>query len=92
MGAPVVAAESGRVVAAGYESMGGYYVRIDHGNGLQTMYAHMRRGSITVKAGQTVRRGQQIGQAGDSGYVTGAHLHFEVRVNGKKVNPLPYIR
>lgn len=92
MGAPVVAAESGRVVAAGYESMGGYYVRIDHGNGLQTLYAHMRPGSLCVRTGQYVRRGQQIGQAGASGYVTGAHLHFEVRVNGTKVNPLPYIR
>ena len=91
MGAPVVAAESGRVVAAGYESMGGYYVRIDHGNGLSTLYAHMKSGSVCVRSGQYVQRGQQIGQAGATGYVTGAHLHFEVRVNGTKVNPAPYL-
>ena len=91
MGAPVVAAESGRVVAAGYERMGGYYVRIDHGNGLSTLYAHMKSGSVCVRSGQYVQRGQQIGQAGATGYVTGAHLHFEVRVNGTKVNPAPYL-
>lgn len=92
LGAPVVAAESGKVIAVGYESMGGYYIRIDHGNGITTMYAHLKAGSTLVRTGQYVQRGQQIAQAGATGYVTGAHLHFEVRVNGNKVNPLPYIR
>lgn len=90
-GAPVVAAESGRVVYAGYEGMGGYVIRIDHGNGIVTMYAHLKTGSICVRTGQYVTRGQQIAQIGDTGYVTGAHLHFEVRVNGNRVNPAPYL-
>lgn len=90
-GAPVVAAESGKVIYAGYEGMGGYVIRIDHGNGLVTMYAHLKAGSTCVRAGQYVTRGQQIAQIGDTGYVTGAHLHFEVRVNGNRVNPAPYL-
>ena len=71
--------------------MGGYVIRIDHGNGIVTMYAHLKTGSICVRAGQYVTRGQQIAQIGDTGYVTGAHLHFEVRVNGNRVNPAPYL-
>lgn len=90
-GAPVVAAESGKVVYVGYESMGGNVIRIDHGNGIQTLYAHLKSGSICVKAGQYVTRGQQIAQIGSTGYVTGPHLHFEVRVNGNRVNPAPYL-
>ncbi len=91
MGAPVVAAESGRVVYAGYEGMGGYVVRIDHGNGIVTMYAHLKSGSTCVRSGQYVSRGQQIAQIGGTGFVTGPHLHFEVRVNGNRVNPAPYL-
>lgn len=90
-GAPVVAAESGKVIYAGYEGMGGNTIRIDHGNGLVTMYCHLKTGSISVKPGQYVTRGQQIAQIGDTGFVTGAHLHFEVRVNGNRVNPAPYL-
>ncbi len=90
-GAPVVAAESGKVVYVGYESMGGNVIRIDHGNGIQTLYAHLKSGSICVKTGQYVTRGQQIAQIGSTGYVTGPHLHFEVRVNGNRVNPAPYL-
>lgn len=90
-GAPVVAAESGKVVYVGYESMGGNVIRIDHGNGIQTLYAHLKSGSTCVRAGQTVTRGQQIAQIGATGYVTGPHLHFEVRVNGNRVDPAPYL-
>lgn len=91
MGAPVVAAESGKVIYTGYQSMGGYVIMIDHGNGITTLYAHLKAGSTRVRAGQYVSRGQQIAQIGATGYVTGAHLHFEVRVNGNRVNPAPYL-
>lgn len=91
MGAPVVAAESGKVIYVGYQSMGGNVIMIDHGNGITTLYAHLKSGTTIVKPGQYVKRGQQIAQIGATGYVTGAHLHFEVRVNGNRVNPAPYI-
>lgn len=92
-GTPVVAAASGTVVTAvsGYSGYG-HYVIIDHGNGLRTLYAHMQSGSLRVRAGQTVYQGQQIGNIGGTGNVTGPHLHFEVLRNGSKVNPYPYIR
>ena len=90
-GCPVVAAESGVVTFAGWYGSGGNTVIINHGNGLTTLYAHMQNGSLRVSAGQRVTRGQQIGRIGGTGYVTGPHLHFEVRVNGTKVNPAPYL-
>ena len=65
---------------------------IDHGNGIQTRYYHMKKGSLVVKNGQKVSRGQPIGQIGATGYVTGAHLHFEIRVNGKSINPMSYLK
>ncbi len=90
-GIPVVAAESGRVTLAKYNGSYGYCVIIDHGNGLSTLYAHMKPGSLRVSAGEYVTRGQQIGQIGSTGFVTGPHLHFEVRVNGNRVDPAPYL-
>lgn len=91
-GKPIVAAESGTVTYAGWDSTGhGYRVIIDHGNGLQTAYSHMQKGSISVKVGQKVKRGQTIGRVGRTGNASGNHLHFEVHKNGKKVNPKPYI-
>lgn len=90
-GCTVVAAESGVVTFAGWYGSGGYTVMIDHGNGLSTMYNHMQN-SLRVKTGQRVSRGQAIGKIGATGYVTGAHLHFEVKVNGKNVNPSLYIK
>ncbi len=92
-GIPVVASASGTVVTA-YSGWRGYghTVVIDHGNGIKTRYAHMYPGSITVRVGQKVYQGQQIGRIGSTGNSTGPHLHFEVLVNGYKVNPLPYIR
>lgn len=91
-GCTVIAAESGTVVHAGWKKTAGYTVIIDHGNGIQTRYYHMKQGSIVVSAGQKVSRGQPIGKIGATGFVTGPHLHFEVRVNGKSVNPLPYLK
>ena len=92
-GIPVVASASGTVVVANSGWRGyGHTVVIDHGNGIRTRYAHMYPGSIAVRAGQRVYQGQQIGRIGSTGNSTGPHLHFEVLVNGYKVNPLPYIR
>ncbi len=90
-GCTVVAAEAGTVTFAGWYGSGGYTVIINHGNGLTTMYCHMKAGSLRVYSGQKVVRGQAVGQIGATGYVTGAHLHFEVKVNGKNVNPMNYI-
>lgn len=89
-GCTVVAAEAGVVTFAGWYGSGGYTVIIDHGKGLTTMYNHMQN-TLKVKAGQRVSRGQPIGNIGATGYVTGAHLHFEVKVNGKNVNPALYL-
>lgn len=88
-GAPIWAAESGRVVSAGW--MGGYGMAtvIDHGNGLATLYAH--QSSIGVSGGSSVRRAGQIGNVGTTGWSTGCHLHFEVRINGEPVDPVPYL-
>ena len=92
-GIPIVASASGTVVIANSGWRGyGHTVLIDHGNGIQTRYAHMYPGSITVRVGQKVEQGQQIGRIGSTGNSTGPHLHFEILVNGRKVNPYPYIR
>ena len=92
-GIPVVASASGRVVVA-YSGWSGYghTVVIDHGGGIRTRYAHMYPGSLRVRVGDWVSQGQQIGKIGSTGNSTGPHLHFEVLVNGRKVNPYPYIR
>ncbi|MCH8821661.1 peptidoglycan DD-metalloendopeptidase family protein [Patescibacteria group bacterium] len=86
-GTPVYAAGSGRVITASpYGSGFGIHVFIDHGNGYITAYAHMS--SMKVNVGQNVAKGQLIGAVGCSGFCTGSHLHFEVRRNGAKINPL----
>lgn len=85
-GARIYASDSGVVVFAG-SALGGYgnMVVIDHGNGYQTLYAHMS--SVGVSCGQSVLQGQYIGSAGTTGYSTGPHLHFEVRYLGGFINP-----
>ncbi|MEG0749088.1 MAG: peptidoglycan DD-metalloendopeptidase family protein [Carnobacterium sp.] len=88
---PIVAAQGGTVMVAGYDSGWGNYVKIDHGNGLQTLYAHMQSGSLTVAPGQQVSQGQHLGTMGMTGTATGVHLHFEVYVNGTRVNPASYL-
>ena len=67
----------------------GIYVRIDHGNGYKTLYAHLSQRLVNV--GDQVGKGQQIGVSGSTGNVTGPHLHFEVWLNGKRVNPLCWL-
>lgn len=91
-GLTIVAAASGTVTTATYHPSWGYYIVINHGGGLSTLYAHTLRGSFKVRVGQTVSAGQPIANIGSSGNVTGPHLHFEVRVNGRRTNPLPYLR
>jgi murein DD-endopeptidase MepM/ murein hydrolase activator NlpD len=88
-GQPIYAAEDGRVLAAGYNGGYGNATIVDHGNGLSTLYAH--QSSFQVSSGQGVGRGQQIGLVGTTGLSTGCHLHFEVRVNGEPVDPVPYL-
>lgn len=83
------AAEAGRVEYAGYDSDYGYNVIINHGGGLKTRYAHCS--SLGVSSGEYVEKGQAIARVGNTGNSFGAHLHFEVIVNGSRVNPLGYI-
>jgi murein DD-endopeptidase MepM/ murein hydrolase activator NlpD len=88
-GDPIKAADSGVVIHADW--LGGYgkAVIIDHGNGLQTLYAH--NSELVVSNGQAVRKGQLISRAGSTGYSTGPHLHFEVRRNGSPTDPMGYL-
>ena len=85
----VVAALAGTVIETGYTRAAGNYVIIDHGNGLVTKYLHAYK--IYVKLNQKVERGQEIMEAGNTGYSSGPHLHFGVFVNGVAVDPLKYI-
>lgn len=92
-GAPaVLAADSGRVLVAGWPDNSGYANRviIDHGNGFRTLYAHLSR--IYVVQGQSVTRGAAIGQMGCTGRCTGTHLHFEIIQNGVHLNPLNFLK
>jgi len=83
---PVFAARAGTVISAKYSSSYGYYIVIDHGNNIQTWYAHLSK--MQVKVGQVVRAREQIAISGNTGWSTGPHMHFEIRVNGSPVNPL----
>ena len=88
-GSSVVAAADGVVVTATYNRSYGNYVSINHGGGLVTLYAH--NSSLLVRPGQSVKKGQQIAVSGSTGNSTGPHVHFEVRVNGTRVNPWNYL-
>ena len=87
----IVAYADGKVTISKYSSSAGEYVAIDHGDGIITRYLHMKKGSRTVKAGQTVKKGQVLGYMGATGNVTGAHLHFDIKIDGKYVDPAPYL-
>jgi murein DD-endopeptidase MepM/ murein hydrolase activator NlpD len=88
-GEPVKAANAGTVEMAGWNGGYGRYIRIDHGNGLETAYGHMS--ALVVEPGQKVSKGQVIGFVGSSGASTGPHLHFEVLKSGNTDNPLSYV-
>ncbi|MHA6532744.1 murein hydrolase activator EnvC family protein [Paenibacillus sp. BAC0078] len=90
-GTDIHAADSGTVIVAEWWSGYGYCVIIDHGGGVWTLYGHIREGGIKVKVGDRVERGQVIAESGATGRVTGPHLHFEVRIDGKPVDPMPYL-
>lgn len=89
-GTPVVAARSGRVSRAGWWGTYGYVVVLDHGDGSETRYAHLS--SYYVTAGEAVRQGDRVGAVGSTGASTGPHLHFEIRLGGSAVDPMPYLR
>lgn len=89
-GTPIYATADGVVYSAGWGQGYGKLVKIQHAFGIETRYAHMSK--MLVKPGQRVSRGQQIGAMGNTGRSTGTHLHYEVRVGGKAVNPMTYIK
>lgn len=88
-GTPVMAADGGTVTFAGWGDSYGYHVIIDHGSGMTTLYAH--NSSLAVSRGQKVHKGQVISYSGNTGNSYGAHLHFEVRINGVHQNPARYV-
>lgn len=90
MGSPIVATSAGTVAAAGWCGGYGICVTIDHGDGYFTLYGHLSR--VDVAPGQRVGSGQTLGLVGSTGNSTGPHLHYEVRINGRPVDPIPYLR
>lgn len=90
-GTSIFAAEGGIVEVSGWNSGGyGYYIIIDHGGGLKTLYGHSSK--LLVAAGDRVEKGDHIANVGSTGRSTGPHLHFEIRIRGSRTNPLNYIR
>lgn len=89
-GTNILAAKSGVVITSAYNNSYGNYVVVSHGNGQTTLYAHMRK--RLVSEGESVKQGQTLGLVGTTGSSTGNHLHFEIRVNGSRVDPLNYFK
>ncbi|QIL01944.1 M23 family metallopeptidase [Sphingomonas sinipercae] len=91
LGTPIYATAEGVVTNAGWNSGGyGNLIKIDHGRGIETRYGHLS--SIGIQPGQKVTRGQLIGRMGSTGRSTGSHLHYEVRIDGRPVNPIPFMK
>ena len=91
VGTPIYATADGVVTTAGYNSGGyGNLIKIDHGRGIETRYGHLA--AIGVQTGRSVKRGDLIGRMGSTGRSTGSHLHYEVRVDGRAVNPIPFMK
>ncbi len=91
-GTGIFAASGGTVIYAGWNGGYGNFVRIDHGGGLTTSYAHIIEGGIHVSSGQRVEAGQLVARVGTTGNSTGCHLHFEVRTNAGPQDPVPFLR
>lgn len=89
-GTPIVAAQTGTVVYANWFGSYGKAIIVDHGGGITTLYAH--NDAINVSVGSVVKKGDNIALLGSTGYSTGPHLHFEVRINGEYVEPLTYVK
>lgn len=89
---PIYAAAAGQVVFAARASDWGNYIKVDHGGGIVTGYAHIADGGYNVDAGQYVGAGQVIAYVGNTGASSGCHLHFEVYQNGERIDPAPYLR
>ena len=91
VGTPIYATAEGTVSEAGYNSGGyGNLIKLDHGRGIETRYGHLSR--ILVSPGQRIARGQLIGRMGSTGRSTGSHLHYEVRIDGRAVNRIPFMK
>lgn len=88
-GTPIYATDNGTVLVATFSGAWGNMIEINHGNGLKTRYCHLNE--FKVKFGDSIRKGQIIGTVGDTGTVTGPHLHFEVHIRGMVVDPLVYL-
>lgn len=91
-GIPIYAARGGQVVYAGWNGGYGNFILINHGDGISTGYAHIATGKTFVRYGEQVSTGTHIANVGSTGGSTGCHLHFEVREDGKAINPVPYMR
>ena len=91
VGTPIYATADGVVSASGFNNGGyGNLIKLDHGRGVETRYGHLS--AMLVSAGQRVSRGQMIGRMGSTGRSTGSHLHYEVRIEGRAVNPIPFMK
>ena len=87
----VLAFAAGVVYAAGFDAQRGYYATITHTGGYRTIYMHMKKDTLAVKKGDTLKAGQKIGFMGNTGDSNGAHLHFQLELNGTAIDPLPFL-